>query len=89
MTDEPKFSPPPSDGSGFRAVVGLIALIGGLAGFAMLFFVEVPEGNREPMLLALGFVMGWGGSVVSSEFGASSTGRKAADAAVKKIEQQP
>lgn len=89
MTDEPKFAPPPRDGSGFRAVVGILCLLGGMAGFFLLFFVTVPIQNRDAMMLALGLVLGWGGAVVQSEYGASSTGRKAADAAVKKIEQQP
>lgn len=85
MTDDeaPIMAPPPKDGSGFRALVGLVVLAGALAGFAMLFFVAVPESNREPMLLALGFVMGWAGSVVQSEYGASATGRKAADQALQ------
>ena len=74
------------DGHRFRAWIGIIARLSGMIGFFMLFFVEVPAGNREPMLLALGVVLGWGGAVVSSEFGASATGRKAADAAVRQIE---
>jgi hypothetical protein len=40
-------------------------------------------------MLALGLVLGWGGAVVQSEYGASATGRKAADAAVKKMEERP
>lgn len=67
----------------FRAAVGILALVGGLAGLAGLYFIEVPEGNREPLLLAIGLVLGWGGSVVSHEFGGSVAGRKAAEAGIK------
>lgn len=85
MNDESPL-PPPKEGNGFRALIGLMALIGGLVGFLLLFFVKVPPENRDAMMLALGIVMGWGGAVVQSEYGASATGRKAADAAVRQIE---
>ena len=78
---------PPRDGAKFRAFVGILALAGGLAGFAMLFFVKVPPENRDAMMLALGIVMGWGSGVVQSEYGASATGRKAADQALKQAER--
>jgi hypothetical protein len=71
---------PPREGALFRAVLGMIALIGGLLGLAGLYFVPIPEGNREPLLLALGLVLGWGSTVVGYEFGSSPTGRKAAEA---------
>jgi len=73
-----------TDRAGFRHLIGITAILGGLAGLAGLFFVEVPSGNREPMLLALGVVLGWGGTVMSYEFGSSPAGRKAADAGIKK-----
>lgn len=88
MSDDSTLGPPPKDGSLFRAVVGFLCIIGGLCGFAGLYFVEVPAGNRDALMLALGLVMGWGSAVVQSEYGASTTGRKAADAAVKQIERQ-
>ena len=74
---------PPREGALFRAVLGLAALVGGLLGMAGLYFVPIPEGNREPLLLALGLVLGWGSTVVGYEFGSSPAGRKAADAGVK------
>ena len=74
---------PPREGSLYRALLGLVALIGGLLGLAGLYFVPIPEGNREPLLLALGLVLGWGSTVVGYEFGSSPSGRKAADAGVK------
>lgn len=67
----------------YRALLGLVALIGGLMGLAGLYFVPIPEGNREPLLLALGLVLGWGSTVVGYEFGSSPSGRKAADAGIK------
>lgn len=73
----------------FRGLVGFAAVAGSLIGFFLLYFVEVPEGNREPLLLALGIVFGWGSAVVQSEYGASTTGRRVAEAAVQRIEGRP
>ncbi|HEV2746740.1 MAG TPA: hypothetical protein VGW34_05525 [Allosphingosinicella sp.] len=67
----------------YRALLGMLALTGGLLGLGGLYFIPIPEGNREPLLLALGLVLGWGGTVVSYEFGSSPAGRKAADAGVR------
>ena len=87
MTDESSsLAPPPREGSVFRAVVGLLAVIGSLAGFAALFMVEIPAGNRDALMLALGIVFGWGSAVVQSEYGASTTGRKAANAAIDQMQ---
>jgi len=70
----------------FRYTIGAVAIVGGLLGFFGLYFVEVPEGNREPLLLALGLVMGWGSTVIGYEFGSSPAGRKAADAGLRTTE---
>jgi hypothetical protein len=67
---------PPREGALYRAVLGLVALIGGLLGLAGLYFIPIPEGNREPLLLALGLVLGWGSTVVGYEFGSSPAGRR-------------
>lgn len=72
----------PRDGR-YRAVLGFVALIGGLGGLAGLYFVPIPEGNREPLLLALGLVLGWGSTVIGYEFGSSPAGRRAAEAGVR------
>lgn len=72
----------------FRYIVGIIAVIGGLAGLGGLYFFEVPEGNREALLLALGIVLGWGGSVINGEWGSSPAGREAARLGVKKTEEK-
>lgn len=62
----------------FRAALALVTLVGGLTGLVGLYFVPIPEGNREPVLLALGLVLGWGSTVIGYEFGASSAGRRSA-----------
>lgn len=74
---------PPRDGARFRGMIGMVALVGGLLGFFGLYFVPIPEGNREPLLLALGLVLGWGGTVISYEFGSSPSGRQAAAAGIR------
>ena len=85
MTDTTELlaSAPPREGALYRAALSLVALIGGLLGLGGLYFVPIPEGNREPLLLALGLVLGWGSTVVGYEFGSSPAGRKAADAGIK------
>ena len=80
---------PPQEGALFRAVLGLLALIGGLMGLAGLYFVPIPEGNREPLLLALGLVLGWGSTVIGYEFGSSPAGRRAAEAGLRPPLQPP
>lgn len=74
---------PPRAFAAYRALLGLVALIGGLFGLAGLYFVPIPKGNLEPLLLALGLVLGWGSTVIGYEFGSSPAGRKAADAGVR------
>lgn len=71
----------------FRYTVGLIAVVGGLMGLGGLYFFEVPEGNREALLLALGIVLGWGGSVVNGEWGTSPAGRQAAENGLRQLER--
>ena len=70
----------------FRAVLGVLAMVGGLMGLAGLYFVPIPEGNREPLLLALGLVLGWGSTVIGYEYGSSPAGRRAADAGIRPAE---
>jgi len=53
----------------WRAALAATALAGGLSGLAGLYFLAVPEGNREPLLLALGLVLGWGSTIIGAEFG--------------------
>lgn len=86
--DEEKLGPPPKEGIYFRAVIGFLAMGAALGGFAALFFIKVPVENKDAMMFALGAVFQWAAGVVASEYGATTTGRKVADAAVKKIEQE-
>lgn len=72
-----------SDLHPFRAALAMIALVGGLVGMTGLYFLPIPEGNREPLLLALGLVLGWGSTVIGYEFGSSPAGRRAADAGIR------
>ena len=88
MSDDSTLGPPPKDGSLFRAIVGFLALAAGIGGLAALFFVEIPARNENALLLALGIVLGWGSGVIASEYGASTTGRKAAEVAMKQIEKR-
>lgn len=71
------------DRSTFRNIIGIVVVFGGLLGLAGLYFVPIPEGNGEPMLIALGIVLGWGATVVGYEFGSSPSGRKAAEAGLR------
>lgn len=76
------------EGPWFRFIIGLMALGGALGGFFALFWIEIPARNENALLLALGFVMGWAGAVIASEYGATTTGRKVAESAVRTIERQ-
>ncbi|UIJ43806.1 hypothetical protein LZK98_11955 [Sphingomonas cannabina] len=70
----------------FRYLIGVVVIVGGLAALGGLYFIEVPAGNREPLLIAIGIVIGWGSSVVGHEFGSSVAGRKAAEVGLQKAE---
>lgn len=82
MNEEPK------DRGLFRFLIGFVALATAVAGFAALFFIRVPPENKDAMMFALGAVFGWAGSVIASEYGATTTGRKVAEAAVRSVERQ-
>lgn len=71
----------------FRMVLGLICVLAAILGFAGLYFVDIPPGNRDALMLALGSIFGWGSAVVQSEFGASTTGRKVAESAIKQLDE--
>lgn len=76
------------DNAWFRGFIGIFVVVGGFAALAGLYVIDIPTGNKEPLLLAIGIVLGWGGSVIASEYGATTTGRKVAESAVRQIERQ-
>mgnify|MGYP003577594727 CR=1 FL=1 len=78
----------PKEGSFFRAAIGLLALGAGIAGFTALFYIEIPARNENALMFAMGIVFGWGSAVIASEYGATTTGRKVAESAIRKIERQ-
>jgi hypothetical protein len=59
----------------FRRIIGLISVVGGIALVFTLIFFPVPERNAKEIWLAIGLILGWGGTVVTYEFGSSSGGR--------------
>jgi hypothetical protein len=72
----------------FRFIIGFVALATAIGGFAALFFVRVPPENKDAMMFALGAVFGWATSVIASEYGATTTGRKIAEQAVRTMDRQ-
>jgi hypothetical protein len=82
------FAPPPKEGSIFRAILGFIAMAAAIGGFGALFFFEIPARNENAIMFALGAVFGWASQVISSEYGATTTGRRAAETVFKKLEKE-
>jgi hypothetical protein len=72
----------------FRFIIGFVVMATAVGGFAALFVVRVPPENKDAMMFALGAVFGWAAGVVASEFGATTTGRKVAEQAVRTMERQ-
>ena len=56
-----------------RFVLAIIVIVLGGLIVAALIFVTIPEGNREPLLLALGLVLAWGGKGFDYYFGTSES----------------
>ena len=69
----------------FEAFVGLLALAAGIGGFLALFWIKIPPENENALMFAMGIVFGWGSAVVGSVYGATTTGRKVAESAIRKI----
>jgi hypothetical protein len=76
------------DSGVFRFIIGFVVMATAVGGFAALFVVRVPPENKDAMMFALGAVFGWAASVVASEYGATTTGRKVAEQAVRTMERQ-
>jgi hypothetical protein len=77
-----------NDGRAFRWTIGLLCVVGSLLAFAGLYFIQIPKNNEQALLLALGYLFGWGSAVVQSEYGSTATGRKVAESAIRNIERQ-
>jgi len=77
------FRRPDLMGSIIAALVLLLA-VGIIAG---LFLIELPPGNREAAMLALGIVLGWGGSVVNWRFGSSHGSARKTDLLAERHEE--
>ena len=75
--------------STYRYAIGLIAIFGGLGGLFTLFYVEVPPGNRDALMLALGVVLGWGGAVIQGEWGSSPAGLQMAQLGADRAMNEP
>lgn len=80
---------PPREGSIFRAVLGVLCVLAGIIMLVVLALVPIPPGNREPLMLAIGLVLGWGSNVVNSEYGSSPAGRQMVDISARKLEEKP
>ena len=78
----------PEDRGFFRGLIGLLALGAGILGFGALFWIEIPARNENALMFALGIVFGWGSAVIASEYGATTTGRKVAESAIRDIERR-
>lgn len=59
-----------------RNAVGGFTLLIAAGIIAALFLMEIPPGNRDVAMVALGVALGWAGAVVQFHFG-SSEGSKA------------
>lgn len=59
-----------------RNVVGAFAMGVAAGVLAGLFLVEIPAGNREVALVALGVALGWAGTVVNFHYGSSEGSHK-------------
>lgn len=68
--------PSSDEANWFRPLLGLFAVAAGILGLLALYFIAVPAGNMQALLLGLGIVLGWGSSVVQSEYGSTTAGRK-------------
>lgn len=62
-----------------RHLVGAVVMILAAMVLGAIFFFEIPEGNREVALLAIGIVFGWSGAVVTFHFGSSQGSKDKTD----------
>jgi hypothetical protein len=77
-----------NEGRAFRWAIGLVVMVTAIGGFGALFYFKIPPENKDAFVFALGSVFGWASSVVASEYGSTTTGRKVADSAIRGLERQ-
>lgn len=54
-----------------RHIVGISVMLIAVGIIGLLFFVPLPDGNREVALVVLGVAIGWASSVVTFHYGSS------------------
>lgn len=54
-------------------VLAATAVLVGALIIAALIYIPIPDGNEDPLMLALGIVLGWGGMVFGFYFGTSQS----------------
>lgn len=54
-----------------RHITGIAVMLIAVGIIGLLFFVPLPEGNREVALVVLGVAIGWASSVVTFHYGSS------------------
>ena len=54
-----------------RHIVGIAVMLIAVGIIGLLFFVPLPDGNREVALVVLGVAIGWASSVVTFHYGSS------------------
>lgn len=59
-----------------RNMVGAFAMLCAAGILAGLFLTEIPSGNRDVAMVALGVALGWAGAVVQFYFGSSDGSHK-------------
>lgn len=69
----------------WRPAVGALAILSGIAGLIVLTFVTVPPSNQQAVFIGIGVVLGWGSTVVQSEFGGSNVGRRLGEKVVDQM----
>jgi hypothetical protein len=62
-----------------RNTVGLFAMLTAMGIIAGLFLLEIPAGNRDVAMVALGVALGWAGAVVQFHYGSSEGSHKKTD----------
>ncbi len=62
-----------------RTILAFIAMAMSLLCIIGLFFIEMPDKNRDLINVALGAILGWSGTVVAFYFGSSDRQQKTQD----------